>query len=218
MGEDRILKKTCAKEALKYIKNHSIIGLGGGSTISYLVSYIKESKLDVKIVTPSCETEKLCRENNLKVLETSSVNELSVAFDGCDEVDYNLNALKSCGGIHTKEKIVATMAKDYILLVDESKVSETLKFKYPVVLEIVPESKSLVEKRVKQLDGQVNMRNDILMEAKFDLEHVGNIAKLDKNLKEIIGVIDTSLFYNIATKAIVVGKDGVKLIECEKGA
>ena len=129
-----------------------------------------------------------------------------------------MNALKSCGGIHTKEKIVATMAKDYILLVDESKVSETLQFKYPVVLEIVPESKSIVERKVKQLGGQVNMRNDILMEAKFDLEYVGNIAKLDKDLKEIIGVNHTSLFYNIATKAIVVGKDGVKLIECEKGA
>lgn len=212
------MKKTCAKEALKYIKDKSVIGLGGGSTIAHLVSYIKESELDVKIVTPSCETAKLCRENNLKVLETSSVNELSVAFDGCDEVDYNLNALKSCGGIHTKEKIVATMAKDYILLVDESKVYETLQFKYPVVLEIVPESKSIVEKKVKQLGGQVNMRNDILMEAKFDLEYMGNIAKLDEDLKKIIGVIDTSLFYNIATKAIVVGENGVKLMECEKGA
>lgn len=131
------MKKTCAKEALKYIKDKSIIGLGGGSTISYLVSFIKESKLDVKIVTPSSNTEKLCRENNLNVLDISSVSEVSVAFDGCDEIDYDLNALKSCGGIHTKEKIV--------------------------------------------------------------------------------GVIETSLFHDIATKAIVVGENRIKLIECEKG-
>ena len=78
--------------------------------------------------------------------------------------------------------------------------------------------KYIVEKKVKQLGGQVYMRNDILMEAKFDLEHVGNIAKLDKDLKKIIGVIDTSLLYNIAIKAIVVGEKGVKLMECEKGA
>ncbi|WP_018589382.1 ribose 5-phosphate isomerase A [Terrisporobacter glycolicus] len=211
------MKKTCAKEALKYIRNKSIIGLGGGSTISHLVSYIKENKLDVKIVTPSFNTEKLCRENNLNVLEISYVSEVSVAFDGCDEIDYDLNALKSCGGIHTKEKIVATMAKDYILLVDESKVCETLKFNYPVVLEIIPESKSIVEKSVKQLGGKVRMRNDKLMEVYFDRKDIKSIKKLDEDLRKIVGVIETSLFHDIATKAIVVGENRIKLIECEKG-
>ena len=140
------MKRKCAKEALSYIKDKSIIGLGGGTTISYLVSYIKESELDVKIVTPSFETEKLCIENGLVVLPTWSVESISVAFDGCDEIDKELNALKSGGGIHTKEKIIASMADEYILLVDESKVSNKLEFKYPVVLEIIPESKSIVEK------------------------------------------------------------------------
>ena len=107
------MKRKCAKEALSYIKDKSIIGLGGGTTISYLVSYIKESELDVKIVTPSFETEKLCIENGLVVLPTWSVESISVAFDGCDEIDKELNALKSGGGIHTKEKIIASMADEY---------------------------------------------------------------------------------------------------------
>ena len=76
------MKKACAKEALKYIKDKSIIGLGGGSTISYLVSYIKESGLEVEVVTPSFKTEKLCIENGLKVLPTWAVDSISVAFDG----------------------------------------------------------------------------------------------------------------------------------------
>ncbi len=51
--ENDILKKNCAREALKYIKNDSIVGLGGGSTISYLMQYIKESKdVNIKVVTP----------------------------------------------------------------------------------------------------------------------------------------------------------------------
>ena len=145
------MKKACAKEALKYIKDKSIIGLGGGSTISYLVSYIKESGLEVEVVTPSFRTEKLCIENGLKVLPTWAVDSISVAFDGCDEVDNDLVALKSGGGIHTNEKIIASMADEYILLVDESKVSSKLEFKYPIVLEILPESKSLVEKKYKSI-------------------------------------------------------------------
>jgi len=66
------LKKTCAKEALKYVKNNSIIGLGGGSTITYLIDYIKQNKdLKIKVVTPSFKTKMLCIKNGLEVLHTS---------------------------------------------------------------------------------------------------------------------------------------------------
>ena len=78
------MKRKCAKEALSYIKDKSIIGLGGGTTISYLVSYIKESELDVKIFTQSFETEKLFIEKWLVVLQTWSDESISVAYDGGD--------------------------------------------------------------------------------------------------------------------------------------
>ena len=220
------MKRKCAKEVLNYIKDKSIIGLGGGTTISYLVSYIKEAQLDVKVVTPSFETERLCIENGLTVLPTWAVDSISVAFDGCDEVDKELNALKSGGGIHTKEKIIANMADEYILLVDESKVCDKLEFNYPVVLEIIPESKSIVEKEVKKLGGNAKLRVSnskdgvvisdhglFLMDVIFNKEDIIDISVLNDKLKKIVGVLDTSLFYNIATKALVVGENGVKLIQ-----
>ena len=223
------MKKACAKEALKYIKDKSIIGLGGGSTISYLVSYIKESGLEVEVVTPSFKTEKLCIENGLKVLPTWAVDSISVAFDGCDEVDNDLVALKSGGGIHTNEKIIASMADEYILLVDESKVSSKLEFKYPIVLEILSESKSLVVKYIKALGGKPNMRSSsakdgfaisdnglFLMDVEFDGKDIEDICKLNDSLKRIVGVLDTSLFYNIATKALVASENGIRIIECER--
>lgn len=219
------MKKKCAKEALKYIKDNTIIGLGGGSTISYLVSFIKEVGLNVKVVTPSFNTANLCVQNGLEILPTWSVNTIDVAFDGCDEVDEELNALKSGGGIHTKEKIIAKMAKEYILLVDESKVVKSLDFKYPIVLEIMPESKSYVENIVKSLGGEPSMRISnskdgltvsdngmFLMDVMFEKKKVGSLEILDKTLKEITGVIDTSLFYNIATKALVVSEEGLRII------
>lgn len=223
------MKKKCAREALRYIKDNTIIGLGGGSTISYLISFIKEAGLNIEIVTPSFKTESLCIENGLKVLPTWSVNKVSVAFDGCDEVDENLTALKSGGGIHTKEKIIATMADDYILLVDESKVVKKLEFKYPIVLEILPESKALVEREIEKLGGIPKIRTSsskdgvtisdnglYLMDVEFNRDDIKDIASLNDNLKKIVGVLDTSLFYNIATKAIVVSENGVRLIEVER--
>ena len=89
------MKQRCAREALKLIKNNMTIGLGGGSTISYLVGYIKEAQLDVKVVTPSLSTAQSCIKNGLHLLPTWAVDHLDIAFDGCDEVDLKLNALKS---------------------------------------------------------------------------------------------------------------------------
>ena len=220
------MRKRCAKEAFKLINNNSIIGLGGGLTISYLVSYIKESNLNVKIVTPSFSTEKLCIENNLNVIPTWSADSIDIAFDGCDEVDLNLNALKSGGGIHTKEKIIASMAKEYVLLVDESKVSKRLTFEKPIVLEILPESLSYVKRQVEALGGKVSMRHSsskdgltvsdnglYLMDAYFDKNNIENIEILNNKLRDIIGVLGSSLFYNIATRALVVSESGVRVIE-----
>lgn len=221
-GDD--LKKSCAKEALKYIKNNTIIGLGGGSTISYLIDYIREDKdLNVKVVTPSMKTQMLCIKNGLEVLHTCSVDKVVVAFDGCDEVDLNLNALKSGGGIHTKEKLIASMADDYILLVDDTKVVNTLTFKHPVVLEILQDSLRYVEKIVAELGGKPTIRNssakdgftisdngNLLIDATF--ENVTDIYKLENSLKNICGVIDTSLFVNVVTKALVTSIDGIRVI------
>lgn len=218
------LKKSCAKEALKYIKNNTIIGLGGGSTISYLIDFIKENKeLNVKVVTPSVKTKMLCIENGLEVLHTCSVDKVNVAFDGCDEVDENLNALKSGGGIHTKEKLIASMAEDYILLVDDTKFAKTLTFKHPVVLEILADSLKYVERVVTELGGKQIIRSsaakdgftisdngNLLLDVIFN--NVKDINKLENSLKNICGVIDTSLFINVVTKVLVAGDSGIRLI------
>jgi ribose 5-phosphate isomerase A len=218
------LKKACAKEALKFIKNNTIIGLGGGSTISYLIDYIKENeKLNVKVVTPSFKTKMLCINSGLEVLHTFAVDKISAAFDGCDEVDENLNALKSGGGIHTKEKLIASMAEDYILLVDDAKVVKDLTFKHPVVLEILVDSLKYVERKVSEAGGRPVVRcssakdgftitenGNLLMDAFF--ENALDIYELEKSLKNIHGVIDTSLFVNVASKAIVTGENGVRII------
>lgn len=217
-------KKICAKEALKYIKNNTVIGLGGGSTISYLIEYIKENKdLKVKIVTPSVKTKMLCIKNRLEVLHTCSVDKIAVAFDGCDEVDEKLNALKSGGGIHTKEKLIAKMAEDYILLVDDIKFVKNLTFRYPVVLEILQDSLKYVEKSVVELGGKPVIRSssakdgfaisdngNLLMDVIFD--NVKDIYELQNSLKNICGVIETSLFTNVVTKVLIASKDSVRMI------
>lgn len=206
---------------MKLIKNETIVGLGGGSTVSILVGLIADAKLAVRVVTPSTRTATLCAERGLPVLPTWTVDAIDVAFDGCDEVDNALNALKSGGGIHTDEKIVALLSKDYVLLVDETKVFATLPFTHPVVLEVIPEAKTFVENRVRALGGTPNYRASTAKDG-FTVTDHGNylldvhvappddLAGFHESLLHIPGVVDNSLFYQVATRALVAGPNSVR--------
>lgn len=107
------MKKRSAKAALELIEDGMIVGLGGGETIGYLVEYLSESHKDVKVVTPSFATEQACVKAGLDLLPLWSVDHVDLSFDGCDEVDQHMNALKSGGAIHTREKLIASMSDRY---------------------------------------------------------------------------------------------------------
>lgn len=217
------MKRRCAEEAFKMIPQQGVIGLGGGSTIGFLIDILAKSNHDVKIVTPSFQSEQHCLNKGLQVVPLHSVDHVDIAFDGCDEVDRQLHALKSGGGIHTKEKIIGSMADDYVLLVDESKVFDTLAFSHPVVLEIVKESYAYVVKQVDALGGQCHIRSAsnkdggiisdqglLLLDVTF--QQVDDIEMLHDALRRIVGVLEISLFVNVATKALIVKENGFEWI------
>lgn len=205
------MKRACARAALELVPDHGIIGLGGGETISYLSEYIKEQGKHVKVVTPSESTRKICEDLGICILPTEEVKEVEITFDGCDQVDNDLNAYKSGGGIHTKEKIIARMSKEYVLLVDETKVVDQLNTKVPIVLEIVKEAIHYVTEQAEKLGAKVKRRDEHLLELYF--EKIDDLKVLDRSLKKITGVIETSLFYQIADKALVAGEDGIRIME-----
>ena len=213
-----IMKKKCALYASKLVKDGMVVGLGGGSTISYLIDYVKDKH--IKVVSPSSKTVLLAQQAGLTVLNTQYVDHVDIAFDGCDEVDSHLNALKSGGGIHTQEKIIASMADEYIVLVDESKFHETLTFQMPVVVEVLPKAYSIVKKKLEELNGIVEWRSasnkdgflmsdegNILLDVYFD--GVQDIRLLNQTLLMMPGVVDTSLFVDILTGMILVNDKGV---------
>ena len=206
------MKKKCALYASKLVKDGMVVGIGGGSTISYLVDYVKDK--DIKVVSPSSKTVLLAQKAGLTVLNTQYVDHVDIAFDGCDEVDSHLNALKSGGGIHTQEKIISSMADEYIVLVDE--------------VEVLPKAFSIVKKKLEELNGNVELRTatnkdgflmsdegNILLDVYFD--GVQDIDLLNQTLLMMPGVVDTSLFVDILTGIILVNDKGVfkKKKNCE---
>lgn len=221
---DKDIKKECAKEALKLIRDNYIVGLGGGSTIAHLVKLIRESELqNIKIVTPSTNTKYLCIEEGLELINTSSVEHIDIVFDGCDQIDVNFHALKSSGGIHTKEKIVSNIANEYVILVDESKFLMKLDYKVPVVLEIFEDALAYVKKELKKFNVSYSIRKSELKDG-FIITENGNILldimfknvedslKLENDLNSISGVIDCSLFTKSITKILVTSSGGTVIM------
>lgn len=225
------MKQLCAKEALQYIEDGMCVGLGGGSTVGYLAEYLAEESKKITVVTPSDDTAELCKKLGLMVLSLEMTDHVDIAFDGCDELDKQLNALKANGAIHTKEKIIASMAEKYVLLIDDSKLYETLPLKDSVTLEIIPQSRNYVQAQVEKLGGKATLRKsgakagfvisdngNYIMDTCFtDVEvFAGKPEVLHQKLKQITGVIETALFIDVVSFALCVCGEEVKVIEKQK--
>ena len=223
------LKTASALKAVELIRNNSIIGLGAGSTMAFMVEYLADevkNGLQIQVVSSSFSTRELLLQKGFKVLSIQDIAEIDIYFDGCDLVDKNLNALKSGGGIHTIEKLLASMAKEFILVVDTTKYVKEFNTDFPLVVEFLPQALSFVPATVKRLfegaltsirfsnkkDGPVITENgNYLLDIKFNTWPPLDI--LAASIKEIAGIVDSSLFYGLVNKVIVASTDGVTIID-----
>lgn len=222
------LKQVAAKAAMDFIKPGQLIGVGAGSTIAHLVNFLKEEVTlakSITTVTSSFNTRQLLLENGFHTKEIGEVSQLDIYFDGCDQFDHQLNALKSGGGIHTREKLLAAMADKFILIGDGAKYVGQLYTTFPVVIEVIPEALPFVMLQLKKTfslanpvirmsnkkDGAVITENGNLLIDIF-FRSFPPLDSLNERLKEIPGILETSLFYNMAHAAIIAGKKGVEII------
>ena len=221
-------KMEAAKASLNFIKNGQVIGLGAGSTITNLVDLLsadKELIWSLTFVSSSFKTRAYLIEKGLNVKLSGMVGKIDIYFDGCDQFDIQLNALKSGGGIHTSEKILASMAREFILIGDESKLTTKLDVTFPLVIELLAEALPVVFNTIKlkypdaviqlrmstQKDGAVISENGNLL-ADIRFTELPELGELNASIKMIPGVVDHSLFYQLASKAIIAGENGVRIL------
>ncbi len=221
-------KKMAAERAVTLITPGTTVGLGAGSTIALVVGILKQlvdEGLDIKFVTSSFSTHQLLIKNKLPVEQVYSMKEIDIYFDGCDQLDHQLNALKSGGGIHTMEKLLATMAARFVLVGDETKLVNKFDVKYPLVLEILPQAMLFIPFKIEQVfrsttsslrindkkDGPVITENgNYLLDIYFKIWPPLSVTHL--SLRSITGIVETSLFYSLAHHAIIAGTKGVTVI------
>ncbi|MEQ9809445.1 ribose-5-phosphate isomerase RpiA [Streptococcus jiangjianxini] len=219
------LKKQAGLKAAEFVSDGMIVGLGTGSTAYYFVEElgrrVNEEGLSIIGVTTSSQTSKQAESLGIPLKAVDDIDVIDVTVDGSDEVDPHFNGIKGGGGALLMEKIVATPTKEYIWVVDESKmVGQLGAFKLPVEVVQYGADRLLryFEKEgynpsYRLKDGRrfvTDMQNYII---DLDLGNIEDPVAFGKQLKAMVGVVEHGLFTGMVNKVIVAGQDGVRVLE-----
>lgn len=203
------LKQQVADAALKYISSDSIIGVGTGSTVNYFIDALATIKHKIKgAVASSIETEKKLKDLGIPIYDLNAVDSLPIYIDGADEFNPFKYLIKGGGGALTREKIIATTAKQFICIVDQTKEVAVLG-KFPVPIEVIPMARGLVARAIVKLGGLPEYRtgfitdngNIILDVYQLDLT---DPIKMEETLNNITGVVCNGIFANRAADTILI--------------
>jgi len=231
------MKQAVAQAAVDQIQNGMILGLGSGSTaalmIEALAMKIKSGEIkDVVGVTTSFQGEVLASELGIPLKSLSSVSEIDLAIDGADEVDPKFQLIKGGGACHVQEKLVAALAKKFIVVVDSTKLVEKLNLDFKLPVEVLPSAWKQVRKTLEELEGAGDLRmaqkkagpivtdqGNLILDVTFK-NGIDQPDLLESQINNIPGVLENGLFVNLVDEVLVgivenesVGVKSLKKIE-----
>lgn len=209
------LKLQVAKEAVSFVEENSVVGIGSGSTVDCFIDCLAEIKhLIDGAVCASIASEERVKSLGIPVLDLNGVSNLSLYIDGADEINAARQMIKGGGGAMTREKIIATMAEQFICIVDESKEVKALG-KFPIAIEVLPMARSFVARKLAIMGADLEYREGFTTDEGnviIDAYHL-NLSepiKLEETLNNIPGVVGHGLFAKrVANKVLVARKNGV---------
>ena len=217
MTDSSVSKKSAGEKAAEYVKDGMVLGLGTGSTVRYfiekLASRIKEEQIEVVGIPTSIATEKMARELGIPLVAIGQYEMIDLDVDGADEVDPRFNLIKGGGGAHTREKIVASASKNFIVIADAGKMVNRLGA-FPVAIEVIPFAEDFVRKEMQSLGGLAKKREgfvsdngNIILDVRFN---IADPAGLEKDIKGIPGVLENGIFAKRRPEKVIVG-EGTKI-------
>ena len=212
------LKLAVAKEAIKYVVEDAIVGVGTGSTADRFIDELAKIKnrIDGAVASSQRSADRL-KSLGIRVVDLNSVDELPVYVDGADEITEHLAMIKGGGGALTREKIVAAVATKFVCIADESKLVGLLG-KFPLPVEVIPMARSHVGRELVRLGGQPELRQGYTTDnGNLILDVYGlSILKpleLEAELNNITGVVSNGLFARRGADVLLLGTAaGVKTI------
>lgn len=204
------MKKAAAWAALEYVEKDSIVGVGTGSTVNHFIDALASIKDDIRGAVSSSEasTEKL-KALGIEIFELNDVDSLSVYVDGADEINSLNEMIKGGGAALTREKIVAAVAKQFVCIVDETKLVDVLG-NFPLPAEVIPMARSYVARELVHLGGDPVYREGVITDngnVILDVHnmHIDNAKQTEQKINQIVGVVTNGLFAERGANTVIVG-------------
>ncbi len=193
-------KQQCAQNALTFLKDGMILGVGTGSTTDCFIELLApwRGRLEA-VVASSASTAAKLKALNLPLVELNEVNGIDLYVDGADEINEHLQMIKGGGGALTREKILASASKQFICIAEKKKCVEILGAKAPVPVEVIPMARSFVARELVKLGAQPEYRigfqtdnANVILDCHY-LDCTNALA-LEEKLKMIPGVVENGIF------------------------
>ncbi len=193
-------------DALKFVKDKYVVGLGSGRAASILVkslaSLIKVKKYEIKGVPTSLQIKLIAQKEGIPIIESDQVDHIDIVFDGADQIDSQKFIIKGGGGALLRENILFSLAKKIIVIADKTKFVKY--FTRSVPIEIHPLARNSVYKTIQKLGGKPSLRildrgypfftenGNIILDSDFGT--IKNPKELSKKIKQIPGVLESGIF------------------------
>jgi len=217
-------KELAARHAAALVKDGMLVGLGTGSTANCFIEALArrraEEGLKVTAAASSTVSAIKARALGLPLVALEHLDRLDLYVDGADEVAPDLTLLKGRGSDLVREKILATAADAFLVLVDNSKLVGRIGERYPIPVEVMPFAWAAVQRRLESLGGRGGLRRNAAGDGLAVTSHGGLVIdmafepadwcarSLNDALNGSPGVLEHGLFVGLAS-AVFIAADGV---------
>lgn len=217
--QDR-MKQAVAAAATEQIQSGMVVGLGSGSTAALMIqalgAKLKSGELsDVVGVTTSFQGEVLAAELGIPLKSLNAIERIDLAIDGADEVDPAFQLIKGGGACHVQEKLVAVRADRFVVVVDSTKLVDTLNLSFLLPVEVLPGAWRQVQAQLAPMGGEAQLRmavkkagpvvtdqGNLVLDVKF-AGGISDPAGLEAAINNLPGVLENGLFVNITDQVLV---------------
>ena len=221
MTDPDVAKRAAAYAAADLVQDGMTIGLGSGSTFSFvldrLAERMREEGLQLRGVPTSAQTAAAAERAGVPLATLDEVERLDLAIDGADEVDRDHNLIKGGGAAHTRERLVAATADELVVIVGENKLVAVLGEQFRLPVEVMPFGWTHARRRVEATGCTTELRargdeplvtdnGNWILDCSYD--GITEPAALADVLDATVGVVDHGLFVGMAGRVVVADDQG----------
>jgi ribose 5-phosphate isomerase A len=205
-------KRRAAQQAITYVEDGSIVGVGTGSTVAHFIDELGKIKHRIEAaVSSSDKSTALLQQAGIRVIELNSAGELKLYVDGADECDPHRRLIKGGGAALTREKIIAAASQQFVCMIDASKRVAVLGH-FPLPIEVIPMARSYVAREIVRRGGQPVWREGVVTDNGnwvLDVHNwrITDPVAMEADLNQITGVVCVGLFAKRPADVVLIGSE-----------